>query len=251
VSLQIVGDVALLRLDNGKAIAINPELLATLDRALDEFDESLARALVITGYDRYFSAGLDLPTVATFDRRAMTEFMGAFESVMQRQFRCMRPIVAAVNGHAVAGGCVLALQADVRVMAQGAAEMGLNETRLGVGLPPCAAVALTTAVPYSSAFRVAVEGRLFEPDDCLALGLVDEVVPAERVVGRALERAQELADVPALAYQQTKAAVRGDALAALDRATEEDGEEWLDLWFSEDAQRLIRQAVSQLTRSRG
>src|SRR5207253_6852601 len=117
--LTISDGVALLKLEAGKANAMSSELLETLDGLLAHLSHSDAAAAVITGYDRFFSAGLALPALIDLDRPAMKKFIGRFSEVMGRLFAERRPVVAAINGHAIAGGCVLALMCDARVMADG------------------------------------------------------------------------------------------------------------------------------------
>jgi enoyl-CoA hydratase len=248
MTLEQMDDVAVLRLDNGRANAIDPELLDTLEDGLDAFDASGARALVITGYDRFFSAGLDLPTVSTYGRDTLGAFMRRFESVMDRIFALPRPVVAAVNGHAVAGGCVLAAQADHRVLAAAGAKYGVNEVRLGVGLPPSAVEALRATAPPASAAQAATSGALYDPDQALAMGLVDELAPAGEVLDRALAHARTLAAVPAGAFAQAKAAWRAPAVARKDSAREASLQGWLDLWFGDDAQAALAAAVASLTK---
>ena len=119
----------------GKANAMNGRSLAALKRALDDAEAADARGVVLTGYDRFFSAGLDLVTLYDLEPRAMDAFMIDFDRLMLRAFAFSRPLITAVGGHAVAGGCVLALAGDVRVMTADGARMGLNEIRLGVPFP--------------------------------------------------------------------------------------------------------------------
>ncbi|MCU1283346.1 MAG: Enoyl-CoA hydratase/isomerase, partial [bacterium] len=107
-------DVAILRLHGGKANAMSAEVLDLIERLVDGFEAGEARAAVLIGYERYFSAGLALPLLIELERPAMKRFIERFGDVMMRVFRCPRPIVAAINGHAIAGGCVLALQCDWR-----------------------------------------------------------------------------------------------------------------------------------------
>jgi len=119
----------------GKANAMNGRSLAALKRALDDAEAADARGVVLTGYDRFFSAGPDLVTLYDLEPRAMDAFMIDFDRLMLRAFAFSRPLITAVGGHAVAGGCVLALAGDVRVMTADGAQMGLNEIRLGVPFP--------------------------------------------------------------------------------------------------------------------
>src|SRR5207249_7628146 len=118
------------------------------------------------------------------------------------------PVVAAVNGHAIAGGCVLALQADVRIGARADFRMGLNEVQLGIALPAVVLETLRAQVPPQSLLPIALEGRLFPPHEALALGLLHEVVPKESLEQRAAERALELASLPRQAFAAVKSAIR-------------------------------------------
>src|SRR2546427_3081919 len=166
------GEVALIRLENGKANAIGPSFLDRLESLLGQLGD--ARAAVITGQGSAFSAGLDLPTLVDLDRVRMRAFVLRFETAMMRVFELPIPLVAAVNGHAVAGGCVLALQADVRIGADREARIGLNETQLGIGLPAPVVETLRWQGPGASLAPLALEGRLVLPRAALHLGLLHE-----------------------------------------------------------------------------
>jgi enoyl-CoA hydratase len=182
------------------------------------------------------------------DRATMTTFIGRFGEVMLRVFSCPKPIVAAINGHAIAGGCVLGLQCDWRVMSAGDFKIGLNETQLGIGLPSSVLEPLRAAVGPASLVPIAFEGKLFSPADALALGLVHEVVDADALEARARARAQSLASVPATAVAQVKLGLRRPAIEAIRARAAEETERWLDTWFSPPAQQLLRETVARLRR---
>jgi len=238
------GEVALLRLENGKANAIGPSFLDRLDALLREIGD--ARAAVITGQGSAFSAGLDLPALIDLDRTAMRAFILRFEAVMLRVFELPIPAVAAVNGHAVAGGCVLALQADLRIGADREARIGLNEAQLGIGLPAAVVETLRFQVPGSSLAPIAMEGRLFSPREALRLGLLHEVVPEGELVERAVQRAAALAALPPPGLRMVKQSLRGNVAAAARATGAAEAERWLDTWFSEAPQRVLRQTVARL-----
>jgi enoyl-CoA hydratase len=241
-------DVAILRLQGGKANAIDAALLDTLEQLIDGFVAGPARAAVLTGYDRFFSAGLALPSLIDLDRATMGRFIARFSDVMLRVFSCPKPIVAAINGHAIAGGCVLALLCDWRVMVQDSAKIGLNETQLGIGLPTVVLEPLRLQVAASALLTVAYEGRIVAPAEALELGLVDELAPAAALEPRALGRARALAAVPAPALAQVKLGLRRDAIAAIRQHAADENERWLDTWFSPPARQLLAKAVAQLQR---
>ena len=240
------GHVALLRMENGKANAINAALLEGLDGLIRGLGD--ARAAVITGQGNAFCAGLDLPSLAGLDRATLRDFLRRFGEVMLRVFELPIPLLAAVNGHAVAGGCVLALQADLRIAADRDARIGLNETRLGIGLPALVVETLRSQVPASSLGPLALEGRLVSPREALQLGLVHEVVPEAELLDRALRRAAELADLPGAGLRMVKESLRKPVAAAARAAEAAESERWLDTWFSPDTQRRLQETITRLTK---
>lgn len=247
MKLERHDEVALLRMEAGKANAIQFELLDALDGLWSEFEETDARAAVLTGYGSFFCAGLDLVTLSKLDRSGMRRLMRRFHEVFLRIFRSPRPVVGAVNGHAIAGGCVLALMTDHRVFCSEGAKIGLNETQLGVGLPSIVVEGLRVAVPPAAFGPAAYEGGIFGPERALELGLVHELVAADSVVERSIEKGTELARIGAQAYAHVKASHRRAELEYLDGDLSADEEAWLDTWFSAEAQERIGAAVARLT----
>jgi enoyl-CoA hydratase len=240
------GQVAVLRLENGKANAISPSFLAGLQRLIGEIGD--ARAAVMVGQGSAFSAGLDLPALVELDRAGMRAFIAGFDEVMLRLFELPVPVVAAVNGHAVAGGCVLALQADVRIGADRDARIGLNETQLGIGLPAVVLETLRAQVPGPSLAAIAMEGKLVSPREALQLGILHEVVPESELLPRALARAAALAALPPAGVRMVKASLRRAAAAAARAAEESESERWLDTWFADESRTRLREAVARLRR---
>jgi len=241
------GPVALLRMENGKANAISASLLERLDGLISQLAD--ARAAVITGQGSAFSAGLDLPALADLDRQSMRGFIHRFSAVVLRIFELPIPLVAAVNGHAVAGGCVLALQADVRIGADRDARIGLNETQLGIGLPVAVVETLRWQVPGSSLAPLALEGRLVSPREALQLGLLHELVPEGDLLPRALQRASALAALPPAGLRMVKESLRKPAAAAARANQDAESERWLDTWFSPDSQQRLKETVARLKKS--
>ena len=244
MQLERLGHVALLKINAGKANAIGPAWLDGMSHLLDELGD--ARAVVVTGYEGFFSAGLDLPSLLGLDRPAIHSFIEKFNATMLRLFDVPVPMVAAVNGHAIAGGCVLAMQADWRMMTDRASKIGLNEVAIGIGLPTVVVETLRCQVPPATLVPIALEGKLVGPAEALRLGLVHEVVPAEEVVDRALARAQELAALPSAAVRQVKHALR-HAVSELIRANDvRDTARWVETWFSTEGQTHLQAAVARI-----
>jgi enoyl-CoA hydratase len=238
------GSVALLRMESGKVNAIGPAFLAEFGRLLDGVGD--AGAAVLTGQGSTFSAGLDLPALIDLDQAGMRAFMQQFNALMLRIFELPIPLVAAINGHAIAGGCVLALQADLRLVADRDARIGLNEAQLGIGLPAAVLETLRCQVPASSLSPIAIEGRLFSPREALQLGLVHEVVPEAELLEKALQRAQALAQLPPAGVRQIKSALRRPVSAVIRAIPAAESERWVQIWLEPTSQERLRSAVARM-----
>lgn len=248
VRIERQGEVAVVRLEGGRANAMSAALLDALARAVDQVTVSDARAMVITGQGRAFSAGLALPDLIDLDRAALAAFMDDFATAMRRVLECPMPVVAAINGHAIAGGCVLALMCDARLIAAEGATIGLNEVALGIGLPAVVVEPLRARVPPTAWTTIALAGALLSAEDARRAGLVDDVVAPGDLEARALARAAELGAAPRAAYAQVKRALLRPAIETITRVDAAEREAWLDTWFSPPAQERLRAAVARISR---
>jgi enoyl-CoA hydratase len=243
--------VATVEMNAGKANAIGREWLARMGSILEEVERSDARAVVVTGYEGFFSAGLDLPSLAPLSRDEIERFIALFDATMLRLFELPRPVIAAINGHAIAGGCVMALQADERIMAAGTAKIGLSEVALGIGLPASALEVLRFQVPSSALVPIAMEGRLFVPEVARKVGLIDEIVDPADLLERARLRAQKLGALPSSGFAHVKSNVRAPIVAAIRAAwARGDAARWTETRFSPGGRAGIQEAVSRLARKR-
>lgn len=282
------GAVRELRLARPPANALSPELMAALTAALARAaaDAAVAApdpgagervaALVLSGAPGMFSAGLDLPYLLTLDRAGIRVMWRNLYALLHTLAASPLPVVAAITGHSPAGGAVLALHCDARVMADGDFRIGLNEVRVGLPLPPVVLAAMRRLVGPRQAERMCVSGALVSPAEAARIGLVDEVVPADQVVERAVAVAAELAALPRAAMAETRRLARADLVALYDDVHHEDGEDGedgeggeggqdgkaaeggkdgeissvLDSWFSVEAQTTMRALVERLARKR-
>jgi len=145
---------------------------------------------------------------------------------------------------------VLALQCDLRLMADGAAKIGLTEVQLGIGLPAVVVEPLRLAVPAASLLPIALEGKLFGAAEALALGLVHERVAPAELAARAIVRARELGAPPGAGFAQAKTAIRRPAVNAVTALGDSERERWLDTWYSPDAQQRLAEQVARLSAPR-
>ncbi|APR76266.1 Enoyl-CoA hydratase [Minicystis rosea] len=229
--------VAVLGLDLGRGNAIDHPFVDALSEALDQTLEGGARAVVLTGRGKVFSSGLDLLTIHAYDRTAMSRFVDAFDGLFHKVLAFPRPVVAAVNGHALAGGCILAMAADVRVMAEGAFQIGVTEVALGLPFPAAAFEIVRRCTPSALAATVFLEGRRFSPGEALAAGIVDRVT--DDPVSMAKEQARRFAANAVEAVADTKADLVAPVIARIEATREARRERFLDRWFAPDAQARI------------
>ena len=249
VRIERRGAVAVLRLDKARGNAIDEPLVEALLAAVDELapDAGVRGVLLASAHPKLFCPGLDLVSLAEYDRPAMWRFLARFEAATLALYGMRQPLVAAVAGAAVAGGCVLALTADLRLLRQGS-PIGLNEVRVGIPLPWPVAVLLRESVPRSALTRVALLGHNVTDDEACRLGLVHEVLPADRFEDEALARLEELAERDPTAVAVTKRYLREAALAEMHAGGDERRAEFLDAWFSPAGQEKIRETVAALTK---
>lgn len=243
------GKLLVLALDKPRGNAIDAPLIEELIFAAREAeaDAGVAGVLLASAHPKLFSPGLDLTTLIEYDRGAMRAFMLRFAEAVWALYGLGKPLVAAVNGAAVAGGCILALTADWRVLKRGA-PIGLNEVKIGVPLPWSVALLLKSTTGPEALARVALLGRNFESEEAIRAGLADELAEDDGLQVLALERLQELADKDAYAFARTKHYLRRDALAAMRAEENALLDEWLAGWFAPATQARIRQTVASLGR---
>ncbi len=176
----------------------------------------------------------------------MSRFLADFCALVREIFALEAPVVAALPGHAIAGGLIVAAAADERIAADGKGGFGLSEVALGVPIPrPCYEV-FRHLLGERGAERLAAAGDNVSGARALELGLVDRIAPAAELLDVALDRARQLASRSRAAYAEIKRRARAEALARFDRAA--DGDPFLDFWFSDEARRRIAALVDRLTK---
>jgi enoyl-CoA hydratase/carnithine racemase len=244
VSIETRDEIAVLTLNRPKANAFSPELVAELSGALA--GQGKARGVVLaSGVPGMFSAGWDLPLLVGRDRPGMEQFVAAYCDLVRQIFVFGPPIVAALPGHAIAGGLIAAMAADERIAADGKGKFGLSEVVLGVPVPACLMEPFRHVVGARHMERLAATGENVAADRALAIGLVDQVVDAGELLDRAVERARFLAGLSGAAYAAIKLRSRAAAIARFDQARNHDP--FLDFWFSQDARFRLKDMVARLS----
>jgi 3,2-trans-enoyl-CoA isomerase len=226
--------------------ALNLELLRALHAAIDDSVREGVRGIVLSGAQGLFSAGVDVPALLARDRAGVLEYWRELFSLCGAIARSPIPLVAAITGHSPAGGAVLALFCDYRVMAEGPYRIGLNEVQVGLIVPEAIQLALRRVVGTYRAERLLVSGAMIDAAAALACGFVDELTGVDQVTTRALHWLGELLALPEHAMLATRTLARADlaeAYADLDALPLED---FTDAFFHPQTQAVLQQLVARL-----
>ena len=240
------GVIRELQLDHPPANALRAPLLSALRHAIDSAPREGAQALVISGVPGYFSVGLDVPYQLEQDQQAANLVFHEIFATMRAVGTSRLPIVAAVEGHAVGGGAMIALFCDYRIMAAGAYKMGLPEVHVGLPIPPVIYNVVGRLIGPRLAERLCVEGRLVDTEEAGRIGLVDEVAPTEEVKGKALSWCQRILELPARAMRLTRAASRVEIATLLASFGWEELDELAAGWSGEETQTALRKGVERI-----
>ena len=232
--------VAVVRLQHGKVNVLDLELLQALAATLGELHD--AAAIVLTGAGRAFSAGVDLKRLLDSSADEVEEFLLALDEGLLALYDYPRPAVAAVNGHAIAGGCILVQACDLRLMSAGT--IGVPELRVGVPFPTVPFEILRTAVG-ARATGLVMTGRTVGYEEAVTVGLVDANVEPDRLLEHALEHAVELARIPAVTFAHTREQLRGETRRRIAAAAEAD-RRTRALWHSDEVRGAVRRYLEAL-----
>jgi enoyl-CoA hydratase/carnithine racemase len=246
------GGIIELRLARTPVNALDPTLCSALQSAIAEAVAGGATGLLLSGNEKVFSAGLDVPHLLSLgdDRTALRAAWGAFFDAARALAGAPVPVVAAITGHAPAGGCVLALCCDYRVMAKSEDparpfRLGLNETQVGLVAPAGIQHLMERAIGKHRAGVLLATGELVDADKALAIGLVDELVAADQVVARSVAWLQSLLALPRKPVLATRAISRADVVAALSPQSIQL-DHFIDAWTEPDTQAGLKALVARL-----
>jgi enoyl-CoA hydratase len=248
IAMERRGPVAIVRLDHGKVHALDVALLGELVDALDAVEMSDASAVVLTASGRVFCAGVDLPQVLDGGAEYVGRLIPALAGAFTRLFSFPLPVVAAVNGAAVAGGCILACACDRRLLVEGG-RIGASELLVGVAFPVSALEILRWACG-DRVEEVVLSGKLYGSDEAAAVGLADEIVGAEGLLDRALAVAGELGALAPGAFRLAKAQLRRPATERMAADAPVIDPEVLALWSAPETTAAIRAQVQRMSAPR-
>jgi len=240
------GPVREIRLNRPPVNAFNPDLVALLTEQLNSAGDA-ADAVVVSGRAGMFSAGLDIPSLLQLDRAGIRQFWLAFLELLHTVAKMPVPTAFALTGHAPAGGIVLSMFGDYRIMCAGNYKTGLNEVQVGLVVSPVIKNALVRLTGPHPAEKILIPGTMLSPDQALDIGLVDELEESpESTVSRAIAWCEHLLTLPRNAMLFTRQLAREDLNGYFAVVSEYRVDTFVDLWFSDMTQTSLRALVERL-----
>jgi enoyl-CoA hydratase/carnithine racemase len=239
--------VRVIKLNRRVTHALNLELVEALSEALKkaETDPGIRTLVISSAQEKFFSIGFDLPRLYGLGKKEFLHFYRKFNRLCRQLVDLPKPVVAAITGHAIAGGCILALCCDVRVMAEGRKLMGLNEIKLGVPVPDMAVRLLKSLVDDRVAHEIIGGGEFYTSSELLQMGMVDQVVTLHEVLPVAVEKASMLASISGDEFALKKKNRVEPLIREAERNQKKDEENFLYHWFSAESRKLLKETMKK------
>ena len=247
IKVSVKDRLATITLSRGKSNALNGELITELDDMLKNISaDGNIGGVILTGTAPFFSAGLDLVELYNYNEEEAKDFWKLFLNFTANLVSFKKPIVAAISGHSPAGGCVLALACDYRVMAEGQYIIGLNEVPVGITVPNSIFNLYAFWIGQAHAHRSLLEGKLFSPEEALQIGLVDEVVNPAGILTAAERKARKYMAMERNTWEQSKLSIRKDLIASTNADQSEMLEVMLKQWWSPATRSILKTIIDNL-----
>jgi len=247
IRIEYHGKAAVLKLNRGVTNALNLQLVSQLAENLQKVrDNSDVHSLVLgSSNEKFFSIGFDIPELFKLTRKDFRVFYQTFNRVCMDLYTLPKPTIAAITGHAIAGGCVLALCCDYRFIAEGRKLMGLNEIKLGIPVPYPGDCILRHVVGTRNAREISGTGEFYRPEELLQIGMVDQVLSLKQVLPKSIEKAKLLGALPHAAFGMIKRnrveIVEAQVLTNL----AEKEQFFIECWYSDEARERLKEAIKK------
>jgi enoyl-CoA hydratase/carnithine racemase len=244
VEIEERENIAVMKFTNGVTNPINLDFIKELSDSLKTLEEdSSVTGVVLTGSnDKFFSIGFDLPTLYKKGKKEIRTFYVAYNRLSLFLYTYPKPTVAAMNGHAIAGGCILALCCDYRVIASGRKLMGLNEIKLGLPVPYPGDVILKEIIGSRYAQMIMEMGDFYGPDELMQMGMVNQIEKQKGVLEKSIEQARLLGGYPAQAFGMIKRNRVNKVKKHIMEDLDEKENYFLKCWFSDETRKLLKEA---------
>ncbi len=241
VSITESDGIAIVKMKRDKVHAINSDAVDDLIECFKQLENNnQIQAIILTGHEKFFSFGFDVPELLTYSKQTLKDFLTRFTQLNRDLFLYPKPLVGALNGHTIAAGCMLALAADYRIMVSEKAKISLNEINIGVSVFAGALEMLKFSVGHRNAEHILKSGKMYSPDEALQMGLIDKLATSDSLMNEAMTVASEYAEKNPKAFRAIKGLLRKPVIQESDQREESVIEEFVDIWFSEQSQAQLK-----------
>jgi len=249
IKVSVKDRIATITLCRGKSNALNAELITELDDMLKNIsaDDQIG-GVILTGNAPFFSAGLDLIELYHYNETEARLFWEQFLGFVANIVAFKKPIVAAISGHSPAGGCVMALACDYRIMAEGPYIIGLNEVPVGIIVPNSIIQLYSFWIGKAEATRSLLSGKLYQPEEALKVGLIDELVKNESLLTTAERKIKKYIELESNTWSQSKLNIREELIQAASADQSEALEKMLAQWWSPATRHILKTIIENLQR---
>tara|TARA_B100001989_G_scaffold249810_1_gene225765 strand:- start:311 stop:1063 length:753 start_codon:yes stop_codon:yes gene_type:complete len=249
IKTDINGNIGIISIDRPPVNAINPELVSSLSESLDSFHSNDSiQGVILEGRSGIFSAGLDITHLFPKDREYIKTFWESFSSLLNKMFTYEKPLYSSIGGHCPAGGTVMVIMTDYRIMANGKYVIGLNEVDVGLTVPYGIGNVFQYVVGQRNAEDLLLKAKLISPEDALNTGLIDEVCDSEDLLSTTLKRIEVAANLYSSQQIMTKKILRDKVVNLVLENFNNDTELILDSWFSDSGQKRLEFLYNKLNK---
>ncbi len=236
--------IATVTMSRGKVNAINEAFVDELGAVFNELAaDAETKAVILTGDGKFFSFGFDIPEFLNYSKNDFTRYLKKFCAVYTQMFLFPKPVIGAINGHATAGGCILALTCDFRIMVTGKAKIALNELNIGASIFAGCVGMLQSAVGMRNAEKVLLTGTMYTAEEAQRIGLVDSVTSEETLMAEAKKIAVEFSQKNPDAFKTLKNLLRRPAAERFIRSEEDSIRDFIEIWYSEPTRKVLKGVV--------
>ena len=238
---RIEDGIATITLQRGKVNAINEAMVNCLRGRLESLaNDAAARTVILTGHGKFFSFGLDIPELFDYSQAAFALFLQKFTDLYTQLFVFPKPVIAAINGHAIAGGCMLASACDYRLMVTGKARISLNEITFGSSVFAGSVEMLKHCVGAANAERILLSGAMYSAEEACRLGLISQVVSEADLQSEAKKTAANMTATYANAFRSIKLLLRGPVAEMMRTREAESIRNFVTIWYSEETRAAVK-----------
>jgi 3,2-trans-enoyl-CoA isomerase len=234
VHVSKTGEIATVTMARGKVNALNETMFQEMRTSFQDLEKiDAVKAVILTGRGKFFSFGFDIPELLSYSKDDFIRYLTNFASFCSYLFLFPKPVIAALNGHTIAGGCMLANACDLRVMVSEKAKIALNEITFGASVFAGSVAILKFCVGSRNAETILYGGAMYSPNEAARLGLVDQVVLAENLMQAAEKAAVDFASKSAAAFSSIKGLLRRPIAEEMAKREQDSIREFADIWYSE------------------